>query len=119
MRASISQPVAGHLAAAATCLAAGRDLLQTHFADPPHGAAGSPSAWANALASKPVTQALVSDIGRLAAQLAPWISRVAPANPDMPALAGLALHLAGRWLWIAGASVEAALRRHPPRQGGA
>jgi len=121
IRASTSQPAAGHLAAAATCLAAGRDLLHTQIADPPPGAEGSPSAWAKALASKPVTHALISEIGRLAAQLAPWISRVAlegHASPAMPALAGLALHSAGQWLWIAGASVEAALRRQPsPPEG--
>ena len=121
IRASTSQPAVGHLAAAATCLAAGRDLLYTQIADPPPSAEGSPSAWAKALASKPVTHALISEIGRLAAQLAPWISRVAlegQANPAMPALAGLALHSAGRWLWIAGASVEAALRRQPiPPEG--
>jgi hypothetical protein len=68
-----------------------------------------------------VTHALVSEIGNLAAQLAPWISRVAlegPANRAIPALTGLALHSAGRWLWIAGASVEAALRRQPtPPEG--
>ena len=116
IRASTSQPVVGHLAAAATCLAAGRDLLYTQIADPPPGAEGSPSAWAKALASKPVTHALVSEIGRLAAQLAPWITRVAlegQASPAMPALAGLALHSAGRWLWIASASTEAAMHRQP------
>jgi hypothetical protein len=119
--ASTRQPVAVHLSAAATCLAAGRDLLHTHFADPMPGDGGSLSVWAEALVSRSVTHALASEVGRLAAQLAPWISRVAlegPADPAMPPIAGLALHSAGRWLWIAAASVEAASRRQPPSPEG-
>ncbi len=113
-------PTVKHLSAAAGCLGAGRDLLQTHCTSPP-GRLGPDSAWARALASWPVTDALVAEIGRLAVQLAPWVTRISlegPADPAAPAMAGLALHSAGRWLWIAGAKLEAMSRQRPPSPEG-
>ena len=103
-------PAARHLADAATQLAAGRDLLHTHFStDPATGARNRASAWAKAIYTPPVTDALLSDIGSMAAQLAPWMMRLSLESPPgsaMPATAGLALHDASRWLWIAGLKLE-------------
>src|SRR6266851_1878754 len=115
-----SHPVVWRLSAAPSHLAAGRDLLQTHFASCGEGSRGPASAWARALTSRPVTGALLTEIGKLATQLAPWITRVSlenPADPAVPALAGMALHSAGRWLWIAGATAEAISRQQPPVTG--
>ena len=49
-------PVAGHLAAAADLLAAGRDLLNTHFTGPP-SAQTARSHWAPVILSWPVSSA--------------------------------------------------------------
>jgi hypothetical protein len=116
-----SHPVVWHLSAAASHLAAGRDLLQTHFASRGEGSRGPASAWARAMTSRPVTNALLTEIGKLATQLAPWITRISlenPADPGVPAVAGMALHSASRWLWISGATAEAISRQQPPSPEG-
>jgi hypothetical protein len=115
-------PVAQHLAGAATQLAAGRDLLPTHFSpDPATGARHRTSAWAKVIYTPPVTDALLSDIASMAAQLAPWMMRLSlESTPGsaMPATAGLVLHDASRWLWIAGLKLEARARQQPPPANG-
>jgi len=115
-------PVARHLAGAATQLAAGRDLLHTHFSpDPATGARRRTSAWAKVIYTPSVTDALLSDIASMAAQLAPWMMRLSlESTPGsaMPATAGLVLHDAGRWLWIAGLKLEARARQQPPPANG-
>ena len=109
-----THPAAQHLADAATQLAVGRDLLHTHFStDPATGARHRSSSWAKAIHTRPITDALLSDIGTMAAQLAPWMMRLSlkpPRGSATPATAGLALHDASRWLWIAGVKLET--RRH-------
>jgi hypothetical protein len=115
-------PATRHLADAATQLAAGRDLLHTHFAaDPATGAPNRTSAWAKAIYAPPVTDALLSDFATMAAQLAPWMMRLSlesPPGSTMPATAELALHDASRWLWTAGLKLEARARHQPPSANG-
>jgi hypothetical protein len=104
-------PVVRHLAAAADYLAAGRDLLQTHLTPGPSGTGAGRSYWAPVITSPPVTAALLAEIADHARTLAPWAARLSvagPAGPAVPASALLSLHTATRWLWIAGATVEAA-----------
>ena len=110
-------PAAWHLARAADQLAAGRDLLHTHFSSDPAGAWTGTSSWARVIYSPPVTDAMLGEIGGLAAQLAPWMMRLSlePAPGSVtPAAAGLALHDSSRWLWTAGLKLEARSRQHPP-----
>ena len=110
-------PAAWHLARAAGQLAAGRDLLHTHFSSDPAGAWTGTSSWARVIYSPPVTDAMLGEIGGLAAQLAPWMMRLSlePAPDSVtPAAAGLALHDSSRWLWTAGLKLEARSRQHPP-----
>jgi len=112
-----AHPAAWHLAHAADQLIAGRDLLHTHFASDPSGAWTSTSSWATVTYSPPVTDAMLGEIGSVAAQLAPWMMRLS-LNPSpgslMPATLELALHDSSRWLWTAGLKLEARSRQHPP-----
>jgi hypothetical protein len=52
-----THPAIGHLSAAADHLAAGRDLLNTHFTADPDGARTTASYWAPVITSGPVTAA--------------------------------------------------------------
>ena len=105
-----AHPTAWHLARAAAQLVAGRDLLHTHFSnDPSTGGWTRTSTWAKVIHSAPVTDALLSEIGGLAAKLAPWMVRLSlESAPDsaMPAVAGLTFHDSGRWLWAAAFRLE-------------
>jgi hypothetical protein len=84
---------AGHLAAAASALAAGRDLLHTHFTVGPGGWLRDRSEWAPAVTSAAVTRALADEIARWSAALAPFTARLAasaafeglPRGPGMAA----------------------------------
>ena len=121
-RAGHTHPAAWHLARAAGQLAAGRDLLHTHFAsDPSTGTRARASSWANVIRSQPVTDALLSEVGSLAAELAPWMMRLSLESPPdsvMPATAGLALHDASRWVWTAALKLETRSRQQPPAGDG-
>ena len=113
-----SHPVVTHLSAAAGHLAAGSDLLQTHFTVGPSGDRAYRSCWAPAIASEPVTAALLAELAHHARVLAPWAARLAistPTDPGAPAPACAALHTATRWLWAAGAATETA--QPPPAEG--
>jgi hypothetical protein len=117
VRVDSTHPAIWHMSSAAAHLAAGRDLLQTHFASRPSGVRDDTSSWAAALTSRPVTTALLARIGGIAAELAPWAARVsmeASTDPSVPAAARLALHAASRWLWKAGATAAAFARQQPP-----
>jgi hypothetical protein len=111
-----SHPAVQHLSAAAGFLAAGRDLLQTHFATGP-GAHEGRSYWAPVITSPPVTAALLGEIAGYALRLAPWTARLSvpeTTERDVPAATGLAVLTASHCTWVAGAAVQAAHRRHPP-----
>jgi hypothetical protein len=112
-----SHPAVQHLSAAAGFLAAGRDLLQTHFATSPGGTGERHSYWAPVITSPPVTAALLGEIAGCALRLAPWTARLSVPETtarDLPAAAGLAALTASHCTWVAGAAVQAAQRRHPP-----
>ena len=114
-----THPAAWHLARAAGQLTAGRDLLHTHFSSDPSGAWTRTSSWAKVIYSPPVTDAMLGEIGRLAAKLAPWMMRLSlHSTPEstMPATAGLTLHDSSRWLWTAGLKLETHVRQHPPAE---
>jgi hypothetical protein len=112
-----SHPAVRHLSAAVGFLAAGRDLLQTHFAISPGGTRERSSYWAPVITSPPVTAALLGEIARCTLRLAPWTARLSMPEAtagDVPAGTGLAVLTASHCTWVAGAAVQAAHRRHPP-----
>jgi hypothetical protein len=111
-----SHPAVQHVSAAAGFLAAGRDLLQTHFATGPGGGRERRSYWAPVITSPPVTAALLAEIAGYALRLAPWTARlsVPETERDVPAATGLAVLTASHCTWVAGAAVQAAHRRHSP-----
>ena len=78
-----THPVVRHLSAAADLLAAGRDLLHTHFTGPP-GAQTARSDWAAVILSWPVTSALISEVAACARRLAPWAAQLPVSGPDQP-----------------------------------
>lgn len=110
-------PVAGHISAAANQLAAGRDLLQTHFVIDQYGRRTGNSYLAPVIGSPPVTTALLIEIASMAQQLAPWTAGLAvtsPMTPGMPAVGGLALHAASSSLWLTSTAIFAGQQgRHP------
>jgi hypothetical protein len=112
-----SHPAVQHLSTAVGFLAAGRDLLETHFATGSGGTRESRSYWAPVIASRPVTAALLGEIAGYALRLAPWTARLSvpeTAAGDVPAATGLAALTASHCTWVAGAAVQAAHRGHPP-----
>ena len=116
-----AHPVAGYLAAAADNLAAGRDVLQSHFARGPYGGWEGISYWAPAITSRPVTAALMGELARHARALAPWAAHLSVSgwmDAGAPASACLDLHAATRWLWVAGSTLEQHLHQHPPPSQG-
>ena len=116
---------ARHLEAAATELAAGRDLLQTHLATDPDGLTLERSEWAYAVTSVPVTRALANEVGQWSLRLAPftaWLadSAAAYARPDgpgqtLPVSVRTEFATASQWLQAAGAAVHLALYSDPVR----
>jgi hypothetical protein len=100
---------AARLASATACLAAGHDLLQSHFTPEQPGTRHGTSLWAPAIVSAPVHAALVTVMGGYAGQLAPWTLQLAtaPSNMTLPEPARVALTAAGRWLRIAEAAAWA------------
>ena len=111
--------VVRHLSDAADLLAAGRDLLQTHFASDPAGERIRNSYWAPVITSWPVTAALLADLSGHLRQLAPWaalLSVTGAPGPSVPTSASAALQTASRWLQVAGARVKAAQRQPAPAE---
>jgi len=116
---------ARQLEAAATELAAGRDLLHTHLTVNPDGLMADRSDWASAVTSVPVARALANEIGQWSLRLAPftaWLagSAAAYARPDgpgqaVPASVRTELATASQWLQAAGAAIRPALDADPVR----
>jgi hypothetical protein len=109
-------PAVRHLSSANSYLAAGRDLLQTHFTTGPAGDRVGTSPWASVVTSPPVTSALLTEFARSARRLAVWTERLATAGSPyagLLAVAYRALHITSRWLHTAGVSVQRAQRQHP------
>ena len=66
--------------------------------------------------SASVTDALLGEIGGLAAKLAPWMVRLSlesPPDSAMPAVTGLTFHDSGRWLWAAALGIETRSHQEP------
>ena len=122
-------PRARQLEAAATELAAGRDLLHTHLATDPDGQMLERSEWASVVTSAPVTRALAEEIGQWALRLAPFTAWLAgstagharPSPPDQAVSASVRTELAtaSQWLQAAGAATRPALHADPVRPGDA
>jgi len=103
-------PLAHRLDAVAESLAAGRDLLHTHFAPGPGAARLDHSDWSPVITSVPVTRALLAEIGSLARRIAPEGTELALSRAPLQRGAGEArrrLNAACQWLWVTDAAVQA------------
>lgn len=109
-------PLAESLAAAATALAAGRDLMQTHFATDTGGQRAGRSEWSALITSEPVARALLDEAGRWSRQLGlitARLSTAAVADPAIPARLTRRLAGASGWLLTASTVLEADGRAGP------
>jgi hypothetical protein len=107
-----ADPLAAHLAAAAESLAAGRDLLHTHFLT---GTSGR-SLWSAVITSLPVTRALLDEVARWSQQLAFLTGRLSlvPAGDAAgPAFMPQGMASACHWLLAATAVIEAGTQGIP------
>jgi hypothetical protein len=112
-----THPAAAHLSAAADHLAAGRDLLNSHFTGGIDGTRTGTSYWAPVIASGPVTSAVLGELADYLQQLAPWVSgqsRIRRVSPGTLTSAHLALRAAQPWLHLAGTAIRAAQQAHYP-----
>jgi hypothetical protein len=112
-----AHPAAGDLSAANGYLAAGRDLLQTHFTTGP----ADGTWWAPVITSPPVTAALVAELAACSRQLGAWtaqLSRTGSLHAGLPAGASQGLRAASWWLRAAASTVPAARRLDPPAAAG-
>jgi hypothetical protein len=110
----LANGLARRLDVASTSLAAGRDLLQTHFAQGRWGQLYR-SAWAPVIASPAVSAALLADITSLAGQAASLASAM-PESPGQSAATGAAasrLDVSCHWLAQAADLTQAVRRREP------
>jgi hypothetical protein len=96
--------LARRLDSATASLAAGRDLLQTHFGSDPHGRRRNLSSWARVISSRPVAWALLDEVTVLARQAADAGTGALAAGPPWPPGLDRRLSLACQWLALAGAS---------------
>jgi hypothetical protein len=116
-----AHPAVRHLSSANGYLAAGRDLLQTHFTTGPAGAPIGNSHWAAVIISRPVTSALLGELAACSRQLAGWaaqLSRTGSQYAGLPAGASHGLRAASRWLRIAGNAVQVAQPQQSPASAG-
>jgi hypothetical protein len=115
-----AHPAVGHLSSANSYLAAGRDLLQTHFTTGPAGQAAGSTWWAPVITSPRVTVALLAELRALSRQLGAWtaqLSRTGSLYAGLPAGASHGLRSASRWLRSAANGDHAAHRLTPPDPG--
>ena len=115
--ADARHPAACHLSGAADALAAGHDLLQTHFAPGPGGSRIGSSPWAPVIVAAPAGNALLAEVAACAQRLAPLAARLSQPSPAGPALLPaerLAAGTASQWLRAAATAAEPALPHHRP-----
>jgi hypothetical protein len=105
--------LARHLDAAASSLAAGRDLLHTHLASGPDGGVLYRSAWAPVITSGPAARSLLAEITSIGEQAAALCAGAAPLLSPAGADESHRLATACQWLQIAGGSARAAQRHCP------
>lgn len=108
--------LAGYLDAASVSLAAGRDLLQTHFTIDLGGERQIYSEWGLVVTSPAVARAVLAEVRSLAQHVAPLGAELALA----PGARGTRearqnLNAACQWLWVLNASVNLAQRQEPVR----
>ncbi len=111
-----AHPAVVRLSAAGDCLAAGHDLLQTHFAADPVGSRLGNSPWAPLIVSAPIGAALLAEMTGLRHRLASWAIRLAaphPADAALPAQALAAVISGCQWLRVAEAATWAADSHRP------
>lgn len=99
-----------------TCLAAGRDLLATHFTTSDDGALAPLSRWGPVIRSAAVTGALLERTGRLARHLTNWASKASYAAVYHSAQPGTAIREldGGRyWLTLADTILTGSRQRRP------
>jgi hypothetical protein len=116
-----AHPAAGHLSSANSYLAAGRDLLQTHFITGPAGQPVGRTWWAAVITSPPVTAALRAELAECSRQLGAWtaqLSRTGSLHAGLPAAASQGLRAASRWLRAGASTDPAAHRLDPPAAAG-
>jgi hypothetical protein len=101
----------GRLFGAAMSLAAGRDLLHTHFTTDPQGVRAHRSDWSAVVTSAAVTAALLEELGGWASRLAALAAALAHVDSDLPGPARGRLRAASRSL---AATAEAVRRVHQP-----
>ena len=116
---------ARYLDAAATELAAGRDLLHTHLTRAPDGLARERSDWAPVVTSLPVTRALAAEMAAWSVRLAlftTWLAGLAQPEvflrlADQPFVMSARGELASasQWLLAAGAALRPAHDADPVR----
>jgi hypothetical protein len=116
---------ARHLAAAATGLMAGRDLLRTHHATDPAGMTQGRSEWAPVVTSLPVLRAMGNEVGRWSRQLAlyaallarspAWHGQPGGQSRNAPVTARSAFASASQWLGTAGTAARMAMDIDPVR----
>src|ERR1022692_1147706 len=114
--------VAGRLAAAGTALAAGRDLLRTHFVTDAQGELLPRSDWSAVITSAPLTWAILEEAARWSQQLGLMSVRLAAAafaDPATPAAVSQRLAEGCRGLLAASAAVASAPRDRPGGSGSA
>lgn len=104
------------LAAAGDSLAAGRDLLRTHFATSPDGSWLQQSDWSAVITSAPVTRALAAEVASWSQQLAFLMARLSQAAETHAAVSpAVRQGLAGgcQWLLTASAAITTGQRSAP------
>lgn len=111
---NVTEP-ARHLRAAATSLAAGRDLLHGHFSTGSSGARRYESRWSLAITSPPVSRALLGELASLALQTSTVIPAATPPRTAHTRLldARSRVNSARYWLAQPDAFVYAAERSEP------
>jgi hypothetical protein len=120
--ADYTHPAVGHLSSANGYLAAGRDLVRTHFTSGPAAAPAGNSPWVAVITSEPVTAALLSELAACTRQLATWtaqLSATGAMNARLPAQGPVALQTASMWLRTAGTVIQTAQLNQPPHRPGA
>lgn len=105
-------PAAVRVGLAARCLAAGRDLLNTHRDDTAGNRQLISADWSPVLGSDQVAGALLTEIAAWSRQLAAWLSQ-APAAAGIPAEAQQRSMRACHQLWAAVGALETAGRQAP------
>ena len=102
------------LAGAATALAAGRDLLHTHYLPGPDCVPDVSSLWSQVITSPSAERALADHVARWSLLLALLAERAAAPGPGHPAGGEGALSAAAGWLRIAAAAADTARQADPP-----